>query len=119
MSELSKLVNTVEFDDTQIKMNKQYQKLDILCDKIDEMIELIEDLDDSLDLTCMNAEIKMIASKGKLIDMRAALLALNTLQKQTYHQHLLTSCKAREIYNFQRLGNAIGLYKAIKEDPNP
>jgi len=68
MSELSNLINTVEFDDSQIKLNKQYQKLDTICDKIYELTELVDSLED-IDLTCSNAEVKMITKKRKVISI--------------------------------------------------
>ncbi len=118
MNELKKLVNTVEFTDELIHLNKHYSKLNNLYDKLTEIEEIINDLD-TPDITCANNEIKMYAKKGKRIDINEAAKVIAQLLHRVSFEATHTSYKSQELLTFQKLGNAIFLYKGIKNEENP
>lgn len=117
MSTLNTLCNTLKPTDELIALNKHYQKLNVIYDKIEELQDLIYDLDE-LDLKCANGEIQMLAKKGTCADRGYTGEMLGKLQAQILYELSHTGYKAREIFSFQKLAKAIRLYKAIKDKPN-
>lgn len=113
MTTLSTLCNKLEPTDELILLNKHYQNLDIIYDKIEELRDLIADLHE-LNLECANGEIKMLAKKQKFLDREAAVRALDIMQQSVMFEHSHTRHKSREIFTFQKLGKAISLYKSVK-----
>lgn len=113
MSELKKLVNTVEFTDELIHLNKEYQKVSEVCDLLETLIEKIDNLDSGIELTCMNAEIKTLLIKHPVLDTQKAYEDLQKMEQKAFNLHRMISLKANEIMTFQKLGNAIALYKSI------
>lgn len=113
MEELRKIVNTVEFTDELIHLNKEFQKVDEICDILTTLIEKIEDIDHGIELTYMNAEIKTFLKKNPILNLYDAQEILVKMEEKAFNLHRMISLKANEILTFQKLGNAISIYKQI------
>lgn len=113
---LSSLVNTIDFNEELIALNKQYQKLSDIYDTYENLIEMLDNLDSGLEITCKNAEVQMYAKKVKILNKDLAIKELTKQMNSIYGEYNLTASKAREIYTFQKLGNVFQIRKIIKEN---
>lgn len=109
---LDALLNELEPTDELILLNKHYQRLDTIYDKLSELEELVNNLD-SPNITCANNEIKTIAKKGKPLDRDKAAQMIAQLLHQVSFEATHTAYKSREIFTFQKLGKAVSVYKSI------
>lgn len=109
---LDTLLNKLEPTDELILLNKHYQRLEAIDEKLEELVALMYNLDEP-NLECMNGEIKMYAKKRKRLDVEDTIKRLELIQSAVSHEHTLTGMKSREIFTFQKLGKAISIYKSI------
>lgn len=116
MSTLKNLVNNVEFTDEIVSLNKQHQTLNSIYEKISELQELFDTLK-ALNTTCLNAEVQMIAKKFKKLDIVATQKSLALILEGVSGESFLSSAKVNELLNFQKLSNALFIYKEIKNNP--
>ena len=54
----------------------------------------------------------------QFINLDDTLAQLQKMQGKIANEFTITAAKANELYNFQKLGNAISLYKSIKDNSN-
>lgn len=110
---LKNIVNTIDFDSTDIALQRQYQRLNILHDKMEECKDLFDNLETQLDLNCLNGEIRMIMKKRKTIDYDKMYALFEDMIDRISNEAALTAFKSQELYTFQKLGNALTIYKQL------
>ena len=111
--ELTASVNTIEYTDEMKQLQKDYEKLNRLSELFKEADELLLDLFD-LKPVCHNQEIVDYLKKKKRLDSQKARVVIEELQERITNEITATSAKCSELFNFQKLGNALSIYKALK-----
>lgn len=79
-TELTQLVNTIEYTSEMRELQKDYENLIKLSELLDNAQELLTDLFDTKPV-CMNGEIKQIFAKRKRLDSTTALKEIGGFTK--------------------------------------
>lgn len=113
--ELTALVNTIEYTDEMIQLQKDYEKLNRISDLLEEADDLLTDLFD-MKPVCSNQEVVDLFKKRKRLDRIKANEILEKLKTQVDNESWAISLKVNELFGFQKLGNALSIYKILKDE---
>lgn len=102
-------------DNELLKLNDNYTKLGEISDLLEKIESIINKLP-IININCENNEIKNRFKYRKELNIEKLLTNILNIKYSIDVEQSLTSCKAKEVYNLNRLGTAIINYKSLSNN---